>query len=126
MSTDTDTAAPEPRRATTHEIAVAKQWMEANNPTRPQGWDPTSDPEYTHALEIIVFANGGRYAQPRIEQLLYLLGDLVDEEGCEYDTNGGCITHSFTLLEPGELCPHQEARDVLAGSPAAAELTPLG
>ena len=59
----------EPRRATDREIALAKQWVEANTPVQPLGFDPTSAPEYAQALETIIFANGGRYAPAVVEQL---------------------------------------------------------
>jgi hypothetical protein len=59
----TETAG-EPRRATEREIELAKNWVRANNPVTPAGWQPTDEPEYAEALEIIIFANGGRYAPP--------------------------------------------------------------
>lgn len=56
------TTTKEPRRATEREIELAKEWVRANNAVHPKDWDPTSEPEYAEALEIIIFANGGRYA----------------------------------------------------------------
>lgn len=54
----------EPRRAADREIGLAKAWVRANNEVQPDGWDPTDEDEYTKALEIIIFANGGRYLRP--------------------------------------------------------------
>jgi hypothetical protein len=52
------------RRATATEIDQAKKWVLANTPVHAKNFDPTSVPEYAQALEIIIFANGGRYADP--------------------------------------------------------------
>jgi hypothetical protein len=52
------------RQATAAEIELAKQWVLANTPVHPKDFDPTADPEYARALEIMIFANGGRYVDP--------------------------------------------------------------
>jgi hypothetical protein len=70
------TATTEPRRATEREIELAKEWVRANNEVHPEGWDPTSEPEYTEALEIIIFASGGRYAPAGEHRAMR--GDNVD------------------------------------------------
>jgi len=54
-------------------------------------------------------------AQPAgLEQLLTLIADLASADECELDRNGGCQVHNYLSLEPGELCPHAEAKAVLA------------
>lgn len=55
------------------------------------------------------------------EQLLTLIADLASDDECEYDRRGGCQTHSYLSLRPGELCPHAEARELLAARPGPLE-----
>lgn len=43
-----------------------------------------------------------------------LLQSLTDPDDCWFDHHGGCQAHGFLSLEPGELCPHAEAKQVLA------------
>lgn len=43
-----------------------------------------------------------------------LLRSLVDDDPCWFDHHGGCQAHGFLSLEPGEKCPHQEAKEILA------------
>lgn len=43
-----------------------------------------------------------------------LLRSLVDEDNCWFDHHGGCQAHGFLSLEPGQLCPHEEAKQLLA------------
>lgn len=54
----------EPRRATEREIELAKQWVRANNAVTSADWEPIDEPEYAHALEIIIFANGRTVLTP--------------------------------------------------------------
>ncbi len=56
--------------------------------------------------------------EPSVAQLLRLVRDLVDDEPCQFDHHGGCQAHGFLSLEPGELCPHAEAKALLAAYPA--------
>jgi hypothetical protein len=42
-----------------------------------------------------------------------LLRSLTDPDDCSFDHHGGCQAHGFLSLEPGELCPHAEAKQVL-------------
>lgn len=51
--------------------------------------------------------------QTEREQLLTLIRDLVDDDDCQYDHHGGCQTHGYLLLDPGEQCPHAEAKELL-------------
>lgn len=50
----------------------------------------------------------------RAEKAEALLRDLVDPDDCWFDHNGGCQAHGYLSLEPGELCPHAEAKSLLA------------
>lgn len=43
-----------------------------------------------------------------------LLEALTDREDCSFDHHGGCQTHGYLSLEPGERCPQAEARELLA------------
>jgi hypothetical protein len=43
-----------------------------------------------------------------------LLECLTDESECWFDHHGGCQEHGYLSLKPGEKCPHQEAREILA------------
>lgn len=42
---------------------------------------------------------------------------LVDEDGCVFDHYGGCQSHGYLSLQPGETCP-QAALRALLGLPA--------
>ena len=43
-----------------------------------------------------------------------LLKCLIDEDDCWFDHHGGCQAHGYLSLQPGEKCPHQEAKEYLA------------
>jgi len=44
---------------------------------------------------------------------LSVMRDLVDTEPCWFDHHGGCQAHGFISLEPGEKCPHAQAKELL-------------
>lgn len=48
------------------------------------------------------------------EQLAALLPCLVDDEVCWFDHHGGCQAHCYLSLQPGEKCPQQELKEVIA------------
>lgn len=50
-----------------------------------------------------------------------LLECLVDSEPCHFDHHGGCQEHGHLSLQPGEKCPHQEAKELLAQAAIGAE-----
>lgn len=50
---------------------------------------------------------------PTVEGLLELLECFVDDDGCDFDHHGGCQTHGFLSLEPGEMCPNEQARRLI-------------
>jgi hypothetical protein len=47
-------------------------------------------------------------------KVLALLRDLTDGDPCLFDHHGGCQAHGYLTLQPGELCPHEEAKRLLA------------
>lgn len=47
-------------------------------------------------------------------QLRQLLRDFTDPDECWFDHHGGCQAHGYLSLEPGELCPHAEAKQLIA------------
>lgn len=49
-----------------------------------------------------------------IDRLLQLVDDLTDDGTCWFDHHGGCQEHGYLSLEPGETCPHAEAKQLLA------------
>ncbi|MGI5247600.1 hypothetical protein [Dactylosporangium sp. CA-139066] len=46
-------------------------------------------------------------------RLLRLIRDLLDSDDCWFDHHGGCQAHGYLSLEPGEQCPHAEAKALL-------------
>lgn len=46
-------------------------------------------------------------------QLRQLVQDFTDPDDCELDHHGGCQAHGYLSLEPGELCPHAESRQLI-------------
>lgn len=47
-------------------------------------------------------------------QALRLLSELTDPDPCWFDHHGGCQAHGFISLQPGETCPHQDAKEFVA------------
>lgn len=56
------------------------------------------------------------------EELVDLLRDMVDPGECWFDHHGGCQEHGYLSLRPGEICPHEEAKQVIKETDALAEL----
>lgn len=52
--------------------------------------------------------------RPDTKELLTLLRDMIDPDPCWFDHHGGCQAHGYLSLRPGELCPHHEAKELLA------------
>lgn len=42
-----------------------------------------------------------------------LLEALVSSDECSFDHHGGCQTHNYLSLEPGQLCPQAELKELL-------------
>lgn len=47
------------------------------------------------------------------EHALELLWSLVDPDPCEFDHNHSCQAHYYFYIDPGEMCPHEEAKRLL-------------
>lgn len=43
-----------------------------------------------------------------------LLNDLVDLDPCSFDHRGGCQSHGYLSLQPGETCPEEAAKQLIA------------
>lgn len=52
-----------------------------------------------------------------------LLESLVDDSDCWFDHHGGCQAHGYLSLQPGELCPQNELKILLA--PLRGEISPM-
>lgn len=55
-------------------------------------------------------------ADPTITIPRELLESLIDGGECWFDHHGGCQEHGYLSLEPGELCPQEEAKRLLAAA----------
>lgn len=44
-----------------------------------------------------------------------LLESLVQDEDCWFDHHGGCQAHGYLSLEPGEVCPQEQVKQLLRG-----------
>lgn len=69
-----------------------------------------------HALETLRLRSSTRaeVAADELLKLRRLVRDFTDPDPCSFDHHGGCQAHGYLCLEPGELCPHEEARRYLA------------
>ena len=47
-----------------------------------------------------------------LESVRSLIQDLTgnDDDPCQFDHHGGCQAHGYLTLEPGELCPQEQAK----------------
>lgn len=52
-------------------------------------------------------------AKKDLQQALILIRDLVDEDDCWLDHDGGCQAHGYISLQHGQTCPQQDAKDML-------------
>jgi hypothetical protein len=71
------------------------------------------DIEHVHEAEATVEAVIQVVERKRVRPLLNLIRDLTDRDECWLDHNGGCQAHGYISLEPGEECPHAEAKKIL-------------
>lgn len=55
--------------------------------------------------------------------LINLLRELIDEDDCWFDHHGGCQAHGYLSLKPGETCPQQDAKDVIAETAGSFPIT---
>lgn len=47
---------------------------------------------------------------------LRLIRDLTDDDDCWFDHHGGGQAHGYLSLGPGEKCPQQEAKELIAAN----------
>ena len=47
------------------------------------------------------------------KQIRQMVADLVDPDDCWFDHHGGCQAHGYLGLKPGQICPHEEAKQWL-------------
>jgi hypothetical protein len=59
--------------------------------------------------------------EAELDVAVLLVEALVDEDDCWFDHHGGCQAHGFLSLEPGEKCPHAEAKELLVRYDATSE-----
>jgi len=75
-----------------------------------------SEDQLTRWLEHVDYADAdeSRAMAAELVQLRRLIADFTDRDDCRIDHHGGCQAHGYLSLEPGELCPHTEAKQLLA------------
>lgn len=76
---------------------------------------PRQHPARIHAEERFDQWLGEHEAEVKAP-FLALLRDMVDDDPCWLDHHGGCQAHGYLSLQPGELCPHAEAKQLLEES----------
>lgn len=82
-------------------------------------WNDLDDAEAVHGhggATTIVFDDGAPADYGKFQQALSLLREVTSEEDCWFDHSGGCQAHGYLSLEPGETCPHADARELLAAT----------
>ena len=47
-------------------------------------------------------------------EALDLLASFVAEDECWFDHHGGCQAHGFLYLKPGDVCPNERAKRLVA------------
>lgn len=68
---------------------------------------------YTSFLHILDGFRRSEVPEPS-DQVKQLLRDMTDPDDCWFDHHGGCQAHGYLSLQPGETCPHAEAKELLA------------
>jgi hypothetical protein len=51
-----------------------------------------------------------------VQVSLELLEALVEDDDCSFDHHGGCQTHGYLSLEPGEVCPQAELKQIVSSA----------
>lgn len=80
---DTTPTQAEPRRATDEEIRTARAWVDETLPAWTDDTDAERQAEYEHALEVLIFAHGGRYRSPAPAPGWVPLAEVLDALGAE-------------------------------------------
>lgn len=80
------------------------------------GWRAT----YTHADPMLTGLDQHRAHIATVteaavrEEYIELLEDLADPDECSFDHHGGCQAHGYLGLKPGEMCPQEMVRHLIA------------
>ncbi|WP_346921316.1 hypothetical protein [Glutamicibacter creatinolyticus] len=98
---------------------VKRPWSEASRMRCKCGEVVTAETEgqlyalhRAHVAEVLE-----THQQEREAQLRQLVRDMTDPDPCWFDHHGGCQAHGYLELKPGELCPHDEAKQLLKEQP---------
>ncbi len=77
--------------------------------------DHISNEQLPRWIEHVDYADGpeSRAMAEELVKLRTLVADFTDPDECSFDHHGGCQAHGYLSLEPGELCPHEEAKRYL-------------
>lgn len=96
-------------------ILVLRQAYTAGRQSR-QGPDCMDCPDFPSIAEL--------EAKHKAEMLAFaeLLECLVDENDCWFDHHGGCQEHGYLTLQPGDICPQQQAKNKIADIRARVEV----
>ena len=57
-----------------------------------------------------------RHDEKQRAELYGLIASLIDDEPCSFDHGGGCQAHGYLYLEQGDICPQQQAKNLLGGA----------
>lgn len=78
-------------------------------------WEHLGDElhEWFRARARAALVAAAEVTPPEEGKLRQLIADLVGEDDCYFDHHGGCQTHGYISLKPGEMCPHQEGKEWL-------------
>lgn len=74
--------------------------------------DPTLLAEARRHAQFIARLVHQTVGAPKILDLIERFG--IDPAPCSFDHDAGCQAHGYLSLGPGEKCPQQEAKDLLA------------
>ena len=64
--------------------------------------------------KVLAEVRAGVVAEEPSDHVKQLLRDMTDPDDCSFDHHGGCQAHGYLSLQPGEKCPHAEAKELLA------------
>lgn len=95
-------------------LYTAEDWARFFEIHAEHGGNVTVDAD--QALKIAAFLRASVAAEgpEPSDQVKQLLRDMTDPDGCWFDHHGGCQAHGYLSLQPGEKCPHAEAKELLA------------
>lgn len=95
-------------------VTIRKFSFSAHRMADVDEWKGDGDADWIMALSTAI-AEDISPLQLKLAHALRVMDDLVDPDPCWFDHHGGCQAHGYFSIKPGEKCPNQEARDLLAG-----------